>query len=112
MNLHANRFHSGDFPVRVRFDRTEQTAKKFSSFLKCRSWNAERTMNQQINHMNAAEDYLAKTSQRDLAAEVLKQAAQDFATLPWPDERRRTRTVLCTPIAGLWVTIAPGHFHF
>jgi hypothetical protein len=35
-------------------------------------------MNKQINHMNAAEDYLAKTSQRDLAAGVLKQAAQDL----------------------------------
>src|SRR5262252_399047 len=31
-----------------------------------------------INQMNAAEDYLAKTSQRDLAAGVLKQAAQDL----------------------------------
>ena len=42
-------------------------------------------MNKQINNMNtakdclnAAEDYLARTSQRDLAAGVLKQAAQDL----------------------------------
>jgi hypothetical protein len=35
-------------------------------------------MNNQINHMNTAEDYLAETSQRDLAAGVLKQAAQDL----------------------------------
>src|ERR1043166_7541756 len=35
-------------------------------------------MNKQINHMNSAEDYLAETSQRDLAAGVLKQAAQDL----------------------------------
>jgi hypothetical protein len=42
-------------------------------------------VNQQINHMNAAEgylnaaeDYLAETSKGDLAAGVLKQAAQDL----------------------------------
>jgi hypothetical protein len=35
-------------------------------------------MNNQTNHMNAAETYLAKTNQRDLAAGVLKQAAQDL----------------------------------
>ena len=42
-------------------------------------------MNQPINHMNTAcgylngaEDYLAETSQIDLAAGVLKQAAQDL----------------------------------
>jgi hypothetical protein len=35
-------------------------------------------MNKQINHMNAVEDYLAETSQKDLAAGVLKQAAQDL----------------------------------
>jgi hypothetical protein len=35
-------------------------------------------MNNQINHMNAAEDYLVETSQRDLAAGVLKQAVQDL----------------------------------
>jgi hypothetical protein len=34
-------------------------------------------MNKTTN-MNAAEDYLAETSQRDLAAGVLKQAAQDL----------------------------------
>jgi len=35
-------------------------------------------MNKPINHMNAAENYLAETSQRDLAAGVLKQAKQDL----------------------------------
>ena len=35
-------------------------------------------MNKQLNHMNAVEDYLAETRQRDLAAGVLKQAAQDL----------------------------------
>ena len=35
-------------------------------------------MNKQVNNMNAAEDYLAGISQRDLAAGVLKQAAQDL----------------------------------
>jgi len=35
-------------------------------------------MNKQIENMNAVEDYLAGTSQRDLAAGVLKQAAQDL----------------------------------
>src|SRR5262245_11595556 len=35
-------------------------------------------MNKQIKSMNADEDYLARTSQRDLAAGVLKQAAQDL----------------------------------
>ena len=35
-------------------------------------------MNKPTNHMNAAEDYLAGTSRRELAAGVLKQAAQDL----------------------------------
>jgi hypothetical protein len=35
-------------------------------------------MNKHINHMNAPEDYLAETNQRDLAAGVLKQVAQDL----------------------------------
>jgi hypothetical protein len=35
-------------------------------------------MNKHMNTMNTAEDYLAGTSQRDLAAGVLKQAAQDL----------------------------------
>ena len=35
-------------------------------------------MNKQINNMNSAEDYLAGTSQIDLAAGVLKQSAQDL----------------------------------
>ena len=35
-------------------------------------------MNQPIKNMNAAEDCLAGTSQRDLAAGILKQAAQDL----------------------------------
>jgi len=35
-------------------------------------------MNNQIDPMNAAESYLAETSQRDLAAGVLKQARQDL----------------------------------
>jgi hypothetical protein len=35
-------------------------------------------MNKQIKNMNAGKDYLAGTSQRDLAAGVLKQSAQDL----------------------------------
>src|SRR5262252_10172942 len=35
-------------------------------------------MNKQINHMNAADEYTSGTSQRDLAAGVLKQAARDL----------------------------------
>jgi len=35
-------------------------------------------MNKQINNMNTAEDYISETSQKDLAAGVLKQAAQDL----------------------------------
>jgi hypothetical protein len=35
-------------------------------------------MNKQTNNMNAAEDYTSETSQKDLAAGVLKQAKQDL----------------------------------
>jgi len=38
----------------------------------------EKAMNKPNQHMNAAEDYLAGTSQRDLAAGILKQAKQDL----------------------------------
>jgi hypothetical protein len=62
------------------FDSTEQVKPRNRSQI---SWNVdlrklEKAMNNQINPMNAADSYLAETSQKDLAAGVLRQVAQDL----------------------------------
>src|SRR5262245_42042019 len=69
-------------------------------------------MNHQINHMNVAEDYLAKTSQRDLASGVLKQAAQDLRRFHGRTSPVERETVPLQEAASAYAKMMAGKARF